>query len=98
MIKSFGDKDTEKLFKNFVTDNSLLSKFPPNLHKPIMRKLLMINAATSLKDLSSIPANGLEKLYPKWLNTYSIRINDQYRIIFSWNKGDAFHVRVADYH
>lgn len=98
MIKSFGDKDTEYFFKNFNTINPLHSKFPPDLYRRIMRKLLMINAASQLMDLSSIPGNACEKLNPKQSNIYSIRINDKYRITFRWENGDAFDVEVVDYH
>jgi proteic killer suppression protein len=61
-------------------------------------KLLMLNAATDLRDLRSPPANRLEKLRGNREGQYSIRINKQYRICFVWRGGDAYQVEIVDYH
>ncbi len=62
------------------------------------RKLDMINAATELKDLFAPPGNRLEALKGNWKGFHSIRVNDQYRIVFKWVQGQAHQVKVTDYH
>jgi proteic killer suppression protein len=61
-------------------------------------KLLMLNAAVNLKDLTSPRANRLEKLHGDRTGQHSIRINDQYRICFRWQDGNAYEVEIVDYH
>ena len=61
-------------------------------------KLLMLHAATDLRDLRIAPSNRLEKLRGSRKGQYSIRINDQYRVCFLWRSGDAFQVEIVDYH
>lgn len=92
MIKSFGDKETEKLFSRQFS-----RRFPPNLHRIAWRKLVMLDAAERLNDLRVPPGNRLEKLAGKREGQYSIRINDQW-ICFRWSEGDAYDVEAVDYH
>ena len=68
------------------------------LQRASLRKLLILDAATSLEDLRTPPGNRLEKLSGERLGQYSIRVNDQWRVCFRWNKGDAFDVEIVDYH
>jgi len=71
---------------------------PPDLHRAALRKLRILDAATSLDDLRSPPANRLEKLAGERRGQHSIRINDQWRICFRWSDGDATDVEIVDYH
>ena len=92
MIRSFRDAETEKIFRQ---------QFSKKLHgveKTALRKLFHLNRATTLRDLALLPGNRLEALEGSRKGQYSIRINDQYRICFGWNEGDAFDVEVTDYH
>lgn len=92
MIKSFGDKRTATLFADtFVRDFQ-------GIARPAKRKLEAINAASRLEDLTVPPSNRLEKLKGDRKNFHSIRINDQWRIVFVWRDGDAHTVQIVDYH
>lgn len=93
MIESFGDKETEKIW-----NGSISRKLPINIQNIARRKLRMINNAQNLNDLRIPPANRLEKLAGNWTGYYSIRINNQWRIIFSWDNNNAFKVQIIDYH
>ena len=93
MIKNFIDKDTERLYR---TGRS--KKFPPDIWKRAVRKLDMLRRAKTLKDLKVPPSNRLEALKGDLEGFYSIRINDQYRIIFRFENGDAYDVAIVDYH
>ncbi|MFH1704256.1 MAG: type II toxin-antitoxin system RelE/ParE family toxin [Nitrospirota bacterium] len=93
MIKSFRCKDTEKLFKR-----QFLSKFPSEIRRNALRKLLILDAAEHLRDLRVPPGNRLEKLAGDRQGQNSIRINDQWRICFRWHQGDAYDVEITDYH
>lgn len=93
MIKSFHDKDTEQLFQR-----QFLRRFPPDLHRLAWRKLVQIDAAERLDDLRIPPGNRLERLLGNRVGQHSIRINDQWRICFRWQNGDAYDVEVTDYH
>ena len=93
MIKSFKDKETEKIFKR-----EILRKFPQNIQHVALRKLRMINYASNIRDLKIPPANRLEKLTGNRKGQYSIRINDQWRICFLWRNGDAHEVEITDYY
>ncbi len=93
MIKSFGDKDTEKVF-----ERQRFRRFPSGLHRGALRKLLILDAAEELGDLRVPPGNRLEKLSGDRAGEYSIRINDQWRICFRWRTGDAYDVEIVDYH
>lgn len=93
MIRSFKDKEAEKIFKRQRS-----SKLPDMLQRPALRKLRMLNRATNLNDLRVPPANRLEKLKGDRLGQHSIRINDQWRICFKWHESGAFQVEIVDYH
>lgn len=93
MIISFGSADTEK-----VWNGERVKKLPKEVQEIGRRKLRMLNNSTNLIDLRIPPANRLEKLSGKLKDFYSIRINDQWRIIFQWNSGNAFLVEIVDYH
>jgi proteic killer suppression protein len=92
MIRSFGDKQTEALFRDEV-----VRRFQ-SFVRPAKRKLEAINAASRLEDLKVPPANRLEKLRGNLKDFYSIRINDQWRVIFKWVYGEAHDVRIVDYY
>jgi proteic killer suppression protein len=93
MIKEFADKESEKIW------NGIRSKKLPNeIQNVARRKLRMLNNAQEINDLRIPPANRLEKLKGDLEDYYSIRINDQWRIIFLWVKNDAFKVEIVDYH
>ena len=93
MIASFGSKDTEKIWLG-----EQVKKLPPIVQEVGRRKLRMLNNAIDLGDLRIPPANRLEKLSGDLKAFYSIRINDQWRIIFKWNAGIASEVEIIDYH
>lgn len=93
MIKSFRDKETEKIF------NRLFSrKLPQNIQHIARRKLLILDAAPELNALRIPPGNKLESLKRERKDQHSIRINDQWRICFNWKAGDAYNVEITDYH
>ena len=92
MIKSFGDKRTERLF-----DDAVVKAFR-GIARRAKRKLAAVHAASRLDDLKSPPSNRLEKLRGDRAGYYSIRINDQWRIVFKWAGGHAHEVSIADYH
>ncbi|MCA0447213.1 MAG: type II toxin-antitoxin system RelE/ParE family toxin [Bacteroidetes bacterium] len=93
MIKNFGDFETEKIWDGFQS-----RKFPPEIQNVARRKLRMINAAQQIIDLRIPPANHLEKLSGNLAGFYSIRINNQWRIIFKWENDNAWNVEIVDYH
>lgn len=93
MIKSFADAEAEKVFRREFS-----RKLPGDLQTVALRKLRMLNNAHSLNDLRSPPANRLEKLSGDREGRYSIRINDQWRVCFVWQDGDAYDVEIVDYH
>ena len=93
MINSFSDKETEKIWEG---ENSKI--LPSEIQQVARRKLRMINNAENINDLRIPPANRLKKLKGELSDFYSIRINDQWRIIFRWNAGNAFEVEIIDYH
>ena len=95
MILSFGDKTTEDLFNGIGSKSTRVFQ---TIRKVVCRKLDMINTATRLADLMSPPNNRLELLKRTLKGFYSIRVNDQYRIIFKWQNGNAHKVRITDYH
>jgi proteic killer suppression protein len=93
MIAGFRDADTEKLW---TTGRS--RRLPSQLNRQALKKLYILNAALALENLTVPPGNRLEKLRRDREGQYSIRINDQYRICFSWSDGNAHNVEVVDYH
>lgn len=92
MIRTFGDKQTEALFRD-----EEVRQFQ-SFVRPAKRKLEAINAASRLEDLKVPPSNRLEKLKGNLKEFYSIRVNDQWRVIFKWVNGEAHDVRIVDYH
>jgi proteic killer suppression protein len=93
MILSFGDRDTELLFRR-----ERVKKLPPDLLQRARSKLLIINAATDENDLNVPPGNRFEKLRGDKKDWYSIRVNDQWRVVFKWAGGNARNVTITDYH
>ncbi len=95
MIVTFRDDETEFVWKGRFSKKI---KLPPNLHNLARRKLRMISAATTLETLRVPPNNRLEPLKGKREGQWSIRINDQWRICFKWQGGNAHDVEITDYH
>ncbi len=93
MIKSFGNKETEKVWEGIRS-----KKLPNEIQQNARRKLRMINNAQDINDLRIPPFNHLEKLKGHLKEFYSIRINSQWRIIFNWQNNDAYNVEILDYH
>jgi proteic killer suppression protein len=93
MIISFGSKETEKIWNGDRVKN-----LPNNIQQIGRRKLRMLNNSQSLMDLRIPPSNKLEKLSGKMSGLYSIRINDQWRVVFKWEDGNASEVTITDYH
>jgi len=93
MIISFGNSDTEKIWNGIR-----VKKLPIEIQNIGRRKLRMLNNSVDLADLRIPPSNRLEKLSGKLKEFYSIRINDQWRVMFKWNSGNAFEVEIIDYH
>jgi len=96
MIETFGNSLAEDLFDDKRTKTT--RSFPPELRRAGRRKLLYLHDASELKDLRVPPGNRLEPLKGKWKGCHSIRINDQWRVVFRWETGNALDVRVLDYH
>lgn len=93
MIKSFGNKETEKIWNGIRS-----KKLPDDIQQIARRKLRMLNNAVTIQDLRVPPANRLEKLKGDLAEYYSIRINQQWRIIFYWEQDRAYDVKIIDYH
>jgi proteic killer suppression protein len=93
MIKSFADSETEKVF-----NREFSRKLAGDIQSIALRKLRMLGNAHAINDLRSPPANRLEKLAGDREGQHSIRINDQYRLCFVWQDGDAYDVEIVDYH
>lgn len=93
MIKSFSNKETEKIWNGIQS-----KKLPSEIQNVARRKLRMINNAQNITDLRIPPANHLEKLSGNLSGLYSIRINNQWRIIFNWEYDNAYEVQIIDYH
>lgn len=93
MIRSFSNKDTESIFNGECSH-----RFPPEIQNTARRKLRIIAAATTVEDLRIPPGNRLEKLSGNLAGYYSIRINDQWRIVFKFEDKGADDVRIEDYH
>jgi len=96
MIISFGDKRTESLFHGYSSAKK--RSLPQDMQRAALRKLDMLNAASSLLELSSPLSNHLELLKGDLQGRYSIRINDQWRLIFRFDDSNAYEVEITDYH
>ncbi len=92
MIKSFSDRDAEELF-----NDRLVPRYRA-FERQARRKLLYLHRARRLEDLRVPPGNQLEALKGDRKGQYSIRINDQWRICFTWEDGSAWNVEIVDYH
>jgi len=93
MIKSFNSKETEKIREGIRS-----TKLPNEIQEVARRKLRMLNNSVDLQDLRIPPSNRLEKLKGNFKDYHSIRIKDQWRIIFKWIKGHSTNVEIVDYH
>jgi len=93
MIKTFKCKETHKIYKRAFS-----KKLPQEIQRTAYKKLLMIDASIDVEDLKIPPANRLEKLSGNRAGQYSIRINKQYRICFTWGNSFASDVEIVDYH
>ena len=96
MIASFADRATEALYHGIRGKS--LKHFPPEILAVGVRKLDMLNSARSLQDRMAPPGNHYEQLHGKLKRLHSIRINAQWRVVFRWESGCAYDVRVVDYH
>ncbi|MCK4921482.1 MAG: type II toxin-antitoxin system RelE/ParE family toxin [Bacteroidales bacterium] len=93
MILSFGSRETEKIWKG-----ERVKKIPLEIQHIGRRKLRMLNNSQEIIDLRIPPSNRLEKLKAKAKDFYSIRINDQWRVVFKWEGNHAHEVKIIDYH
>ena len=93
MIRSFKGQEAER-----IVNRERAKRLPESIHRVALRKLLVLDAAESLADLMIPPGNRLEKLSGDRKGQHSIRINDQWRLCFRWQDGDAHDVEIADYH
>lgn len=93
MILSFGDKETESIWHG-----QRIKSLPLEIQQVGRRKLRMLNNSQNINDLRVPPSNRLEKLGGNLKDFYSIRINDQWRIIFQWKEGQSEQVKIVDYH
>ena len=93
MIKSLADPDAERLFLR-----EHVRRFPADLRRALLRKLVVIDSAERLGDLKVPPGNRLEKLRGDRAGQHGIRVNDQWRICFRWRDGDVYDVEIVDYH
>ena len=93
LIVTFFDKETEKIWNGFFS-----KKLPQSIQEIGRRKLRMLNNSIDITDLKIPPSNLLEKLKGDYKNYFSIRINNQWRIIFKWENGNSYEVQIIDYH
>ena len=93
MLRSFGDKETERVWQR-----QRVRKLDGDVQRAALRKLLILDAAETLDDLRVPPGNRLEKLKGNRSGSYSVRINQQWRICFSWTDAGPEDVEIVDYH
>lgn len=93
MIKSFKDKETEKVFRRQYS-----RRLPQDIQRAALRRLAYLHSAKEINDLRAPPSNRLEKLSGDRQGQYSLRINDQWRICFEWVDNNAYEVEIVDYH
>jgi proteic killer suppression protein len=96
MIQSFGDETTVDLFRERNTRAA--RRIPSDLWRIVQRKLKALDVAARLEDLTIRAGNRLERLKGRQASLHSIRVNDEYRVTFRWEDGNAYEVRVEDYH
>jgi len=96
VIRSFGNRLAQDLFDDRASGAA--RRFPADLRRAARRKLLYLHDAAELRDLRVPPGNRLEALKGRWKGFHSIRINDQWRLVFQWDAGNASAVQVVDYH
>ena len=96
MIRSFADKLTAEVF--YGVTSARTRRVPPELIKALARKFSQLDAAGRLRDLRAPPGNRLEALSGKLAGRYSIRINDQWRVVFRWEADGPHNVALTDYH
>jgi proteic killer suppression protein len=96
LIATFGDRATADLYHGVRT--ARVRQFPRDVVAAAVRKLDVLNSAGSLLDLRSPPGNRLEALRGDLRGFHSIRVNDRWRIVFRWTEGQAYEVRLVDYH
>ena len=96
MIASFGDGATEDLFHG--RRSARVWRYPPEMAEAAALKLDSLNAAVALQDLRTPPGNRLKALRGDMIGMHSIRVNNQWRLVFRWSEGDAHAVRLTDYH
>ncbi len=93
MIRGFRDSETERVFRRETS-----RKLPQDIQRTALRKLLLLDAAEAVEEMGVPPGNRLEKLSGTREGQYSIRINEQWRICFTWEDGGATNVEIVDYH
>ena len=93
MILSFADKEAELVYKGQFS-----KRLPHDIQRIALRKLIVLNYAVSLEDLRILPGNKLEQLHGDRKGQHSIRINDQWRVCFTWENNNAHDVEIVDYH
>ena len=93
MIRSYGDRDTQA-----VAERRRVRRFSEELQRRAQRKLMLIKNSRDLNDLRVPPGNRLEALSGDRAGQHSIRINDQWRVCFTWDDGDGYQVEIVDYH
>ena len=93
MIKSFADKETQEIWNRRYS-----KKLPEDIQKRGRQKLILVDSAVTIEDLRVPPGNRLEKLKGSREGQHSIRINQQWRVCFTWHEGDAYDVEITDYH
>ncbi len=93
MIRSFGSKDTERIWHE-----QYIKRVDRAVQRATLRKLELIHAAKVIEDLRVPPGNRLERLVGDRRGQHSIRVNDQWRICFVWREGSAENVELVDYH
>jgi len=96
VIRSFGNRLAEEVYDD--RRSAAVRRLPPPLYAAARRKLLYLHEAEDLRDLRVPPGNRLEALKGDRKGWFSIRINDQWRVVFRWKSGDAFDVSIVDYH
>ncbi len=93
MIRSFSGAETERVFHRRFS-----RRLPGDIQSIALRKLRMLDSACGLRDLRSPPANRLERLTGSRVGQHSLRVNDQWRVCFRWENGNAYDVEIVDYH